>query len=279
MFKYFTEVIFTVIGITIILISNFVVALSFPFIVPILNVVGGLIAFVPPILVFYIGYKTKKEIEQQFMMFIKDFTESINSGMTLPLALEHSQDKDYGPLSPHIKKLGAQVNWGIPFQKALAVFAKNLQSLPIKRAVKTIIETYKVGGKISDTLNAVGKCLITIDKIKKERATSVHSQIITSYLIYFVFIFILIILQAFLIPSLVTEDGGLTGVIGTETPARELYTQSFIYFIIIQGFFAGLATGKMAEGSLVAGLKHSVLLIVIGYTLFTITIQFEINLF
>ena len=104
-----------------------------------------------------------------------------------------------------------------------------------------------------------------------------HSQIITSYLIYFVFIFILVILQTFLIPAL----AGIPGSSGSDAAASEsiISTQSFINFILIQGFFAGLVTGKMAEGSVVAGLKHSILLITTGYTLFSFASQFQIVLF
>lgn len=281
MFKYISEIIFISIGIMILIINNFFISSIFAAIVPIINVIGGLIAVVPPLLVFYMRYRLNIEIEQQFILFVRDLTESINSGMTLPLALEHSLKKDYAALSPYIKKMSAQVNWGIPFKKVLGIFAKNVQSLPVKRAVRTIIQTYRVGGRIADTLNAVGKSLITIDKIRKERASSVQAQIITSYLIYFVFIFILVILQTFLIPALTAgETTDLPGAIGGGLlPASQLYTQSFINFIIIQGFFAGLVTGKMAEGSIVAGLKHSLLLIAVGYTIFSIIIQFEIKFF
>ena len=145
MFKYTSEIIFISIGIVILIVNNFFVFPIFPAIVPILNVIGGLIAVVPPLLVFYIRYRLNIEIEQQFILFVRDLTESINSGMTLPLALEHSLKKDYAALSPYIKKMSAQVNWGIPFQKALGIFAKNIESLPVKRAVRTIIQTYKVG--------------------------------------------------------------------------------------------------------------------------------------
>jgi hypothetical protein len=43
----------------------------------------------------------------------------------------------------------------------------------------------------------------------------------------------------------------------------------------MQGFFAGLATGKMAEGSIVGGLKHSIILIVTGYLVFSMASQFQ----
>jgi len=281
-FKYGLEIAFVALGIFILLVNHFLLASAMPLFSPIINLVGGLVAVVPSMLAFYSRYNKKKEIEQQFISFIRDITESINSGMTLPLSLEHSAKKDYRALTPYVRNMAAQVNWGIPFRNVLTIFAKNVDSIPIKRSVRTIIETYRVGGKISDTLNAVGKSLITIDKIKKERAGSVHAQIVTSYLIFFVFIFILIILQTFLIPALTSPDqtNGLPGALGGGfLPTTELYTNSFINFIIIQGFFAGLATGKMAEGSIAAGLKHSILLIAIGYTLFTLVINFEVKFF
>ncbi len=75
------------------------------------------------------------------------------------------------------------------------------------------------------------------------------------------------------------EAPALGEVTGEPTIPAELYTQTFINFILVQGFFAGLATGKMAEGSLMAGLKHSIVLIVIGYTIFSLLGQFEIAMF
>jgi flagellar protein FlaJ len=269
--KYVYEIISVIVGASILVINLMFIAESLPFIAPLLNVLGGLIAVVPPVWILYSRYKRGKQVEQQFVIFIRDLTDSINSGMTLPTALEHCSKKDYLALSPLINDMVAQVQWGVPFRKALKIFARKTRSVPIKRAVTTIIETYKVGGKVSDTLNAVGDSLIEIGKIKEERTASVHSQIITSYLIYFVFIFILVILQTFLIPALSDIPGE-----ATESP---ISGSSFINFIMVQGFFAGLVTGKMAEGSIVAGFKHSILLITTGYTLFSFASQFQIRLF
>ena len=57
-----------------------------------------------------------------------------------------------------------------------------------------------------------------------------------------------------------------------EVPSPEIFSQGFAMFIVIQGIFAGLATGKMAEGSLSAGLKHSVFLTLLGYGIFSIAV-------
>jgi len=279
-FRHIYEIAPVMVGAVILLLNFYFVQPILPAVAPMINVVGGLIAVVPPTLFFYSRYKSGKQIEQQFIFFIEDLTQSINSGMTLPMGLKYCSKRDYFSLSSYVNELAAQVDWGIPFRKALTTFAKNTKSKPIRRAVTTIIQTYNMGGKVSDTLSAVGKSLVEIGKIKEERTASVHSQIVTSYLLYFVFIFILIILQTFLIPALsMPEIPGVAISAPTAGRTGEAYSSGFINFIIVQGFFAGLVTGKMAEGSIVAGFKHSILLITTGYTLFSFTSQFQVKLF
>jgi len=273
-----TEVFFVVIGASILLLNIFVFSEIIPIFTPFFNIAGALIAIVPPFLIYYSKYKINKEMESEFILFVTDLTESIDSGMTLPIALKHSAKRDYSSLTPYVREISTKVDWGIPFEKALVLFAEKSKSTPIRRSVSTIIETYKVGGKLSDTLRAIGRSLIEINKIKQERSASVQSQLVTSYLIFFVFIFILVILQTFLLPALPSTTGTDVSDTGAEIPP-ELFAQTFINFIIVQGFFAGLATGKMAEGSLVAGFKHSLMLITIGYTIFSFLSQFQIRLF
>lgn len=273
-FKYLHEVIFISIGAAILAFNMLFVLENFPFLFPVLNVIGGLTATAPPVWVLYSRYRTNKEMEQQFILFIRDISDSIKSGMTLPMALNHCSKRDYLSLTRHVKRMSAQIEWGIPFKKALTTFANKTRSIPIKRAIATTIATYNIGGKISDTLDAVSNSLITIDKIKKERTATVYSQIVTSYIIFFIFIFILVILQVFLIPNLIQQGEEAITLSGEATPitSPEIFNQGFTNFIIIQGFFAGLATGKMAEGSIVAGLKHSIFLIIIGYGIFSFAI-------
>jgi flagellar protein FlaJ len=283
--KYYGEILSIFAGVLIILGNMFVFEMLIPpgifsIVQPMINMLGALIAIVPPVLIFYTRYKESKEVETQFTIFITDFTEAIDSGMTLPMALRFCGKKSYGVLTPSIRSITAQVDWGIPFKEALKMFSHKVSSLTVRRAITTIIETYKVGGKISDTLRAVGESLIEINKIKAERSVSVQSQILTSYLIFFVFIFILVILQSFLIPALTpqTDVAGIASMSGGAMP--EMFPpEIFVNFIVVQGFFAGLATGKMAEGSVIAGIKHSLVLIVIGYSIFSIAGHFQISFF
>jgi len=86
----------------------------------------------------------------------------------------------------------------------------------------------------------------------------------TGYIIFFIFIGILIIFKNYLLEELVGFVSG--GTVGVDYESLELiYSNAFQLLIIIEGFFSGLIVGKMAEGSMVAGLKHSFILLLVGY--------------
>jgi flagellar protein FlaJ len=269
--KYLFEIGMAILGVIILIFNYLVVPEFLPFLIPVLNVVAAVVIGFPPVMLFYGSYRKKREIENQFIAFLRDLTDSIDSGMTLPMALEHCSKRDYLALSPYVKSLVAQVNWGIPFRKALETFAKSTKSKLVNRAIATITETYRVGGKISDTLNSVSKSMVTIQKINAERRAAVYSQIMTSYLIFFVFIFIMVIIQVMILPTLTPSEISEVTLIENVTPITpEEYQTIFTVFIVLQGFFAGIATGKMSEGSLTAGFKHSLILVIVGYAIFSL---------
>jgi len=50
---------------------------------------------------------------------------------------------------------------------------------------------------------------------------------------------------------------------GAVATAEEL-SQPFLWLLLVQGFFAGLVIGKLAEGKIKAGLKHSFILVLLA---------------
>ncbi|MBU5678322.1 MAG: type II secretion system F family protein [Candidatus Aenigmatarchaeota archaeon] len=210
---------------------------------------------------FYIKYSTTRkirEIEEMFPNFLRDVTANIGTGMTLPQAIRATKDNDYKSLSKYVKEISAKLDWGIDFEKVLNDFAEKSNSSIIKRSVKTIIETHRSGGKVSSVLDAISESQQMIERIRKERQASVYSQILNGYIIYFVFIGVMIALSRFLIPALGGAEA--TGEFG------KIFKEMFRNLLIIQGIFSGLAIGKMAEGSVFAGFKHSLVLVTVAYT-------------
>ena len=208
--------------------------------------------------------KRQREIEIQFLEFIRNLTEAVKSGISIPKSIIHVSKKDFTVLSPFIKKLSNQIESGIPTRHALQVFAADTNNTVIRRSVSIIVEAEQSGGDISDILTAVVDSVINVKKIKEEQKSSAYSQVVQGYIVFYIFIAIMLVMQLWLFPKLVglssSLQGGLAGgVIGGQAGAFNL-ENVFFSLIMIQGFFAGIMIGKFSEGSIKHGLIHSLIL-------------------
>lgn len=235
---------------------------------------------VAPISAYQYGkYAKVKHYEARFPDFLRDVVEGLRGGMTLPASIQYASKNNYGVLNEHIKRLSYQLNWGVPFDKAMTNFSNVLGSKTISRAIYTIIEAHRSGGNLSEVLESVTQSTIELEKIKLERKSKIATQMMQGYVIYIIFLGVMIGMQHFLIPSLgqgssqqILPDieNGRIQPVQTDVEAPKVNVENlgpiFLHLAIIQGFFAGLSIGKMAEGTLNAGIKHAVILSLIGYT-------------
>jgi flagellar protein FlaJ len=245
---------------------NYFFLREFPLIFQAVNILVAFLIATPIILVRYSYYKRKKEIEQMFVVFLRDFVESVRSGMTITKAFETVSKNDYKSLTPCIKKMVAQLEWGLPLEKVLKNFAKNSGSKLISRIVSSVIESHRFGGNLVDTFEALSNTVIEIDKLRKERSLYLHSQMITGYIVFFVFLGVILALEKFLVPSLSQTFSYKLEEQQPIAPAELVknYKDLLFHLVLMQSFFAGLAVGKMAEGAIIAGLKHSAIMMTIG---------------
>ncbi len=138
--------------------------------------------------------RRQKELESRFPDFVRNFTGAIKSGMPAAQSVIQVADTDYGALTPYVKKLSNQIEWAIPFHKAFLNFGKETENVVIRRAIATMIQAEQAGGNIEDVLTSITDSLIQIKKIKEERKAGIHAQVMQSYIIFFVFLGIMILL-------------------------------------------------------------------------------------
>ena len=222
--------------------------------------------------------KRQMEIEEKFLEFARSLEETVRSGIPIPKAIIEISDAHYGPLSPYVKKLARDIQWGIPMRESMMNFARRTKNNIIKRSITIVIEAEQSGGNIQDVLAAVTASVLQIKKIKEERRTNTFSQMLQGYIVFFIFVGIMVVLQIYLLPQLSEISGTALAGIGsissilepkTEVPSTINFDLIFTFLILVQGFFAGLLIGKFAEGNYKVGLKHSLILMLFGYLIFT----------
>jgi len=228
-----------------------------------LLVVSVVIVLIPFMLSLVMGQNVQREKEEKFLSFSRDLVESVRSGTPIVKSIINLRRRNYSSLSPHIEKLANQLALGITLEKSFATFAKDTKSKVISRAVGLITEAEKAGGRIETILESVASSVNQIETLKKERKAAVSNLVTQGYIIFMIFIIIMLVLEFKILPlvSDLSSTEGLTTSVRTNN-TTDFSTPLFV-MILVQSFFAGLVIGKISEGSVRSGVKHSFILITI----------------
>src|SRR5581483_1034192 len=108
------------------------------------------------------------------------------AGMTLPRALLAASKGVYGALTPEIKQMSAQVEWGISFTDALERFAERVRTPLIVRTVSLVTEAARAGGSVVDILNAASSDAREIQQILDDRRRQMGIYSVIIYVSFFV---------------------------------------------------------------------------------------------
>jgi len=213
--------------------------------------------------VFSVIYEERVRVEKEemFLEFARNLVESVKTGTSISKSIINARDKPYGVLSENVRKLANQISMGIPLNVALNVFSKDVDNNTISRALTLIGQAEKAGGNISEILESVADAVNMSDRLKKERRAAISNLVVQGYIIFFIFMVIVLVMQFKLVPIL----SGISnlGILGSSAPksvsgvSPEEVAGSFFYLLLVQGFFSGLMIGKLSEGNIKAGIRHS----------------------
>jgi flagellar protein FlaJ len=219
-----------------------------------------IIAVFPTAVLSYIDYKWRKAIDEHLPDLFRSIVQAQETGMTLPQALEQASKRDYGPLTAELKKMTLQISWGMSFEEALLAMGRRVNTVLVQRTVPMIIEASRSGGHVEKVFDPLGKFIQTTLLLDKERRTQTTPYIAIIYVAFFVFIFTVILLFRSFFVSL----EGLP-LLGAAVMSPLEIQRMFFHMTSIQAFFGGLIAGKMGDGTVSAGLKHSLILMLCGY--------------
>lgn len=276
--------------------------------------IGVFINATPQVLLLYQSYRQLKEMEEKFPAFLRDLIEGIRSGMPFHKAIIAASRIDYGTLSTEIKKMAHQLSWGVTLEKVLDGFAERVKSSKrLYAATKIIRESSLSGGEVVATLESVADSSANLEEAEKEKKSLLNQYVVLMYAISVIFVIIISAINKFLIPIFQTAGdtaagGAVQSVISLENPCNTClgfecnicdmytfvgkvtlggaatqveptsitvyYTSLFFLMAIVQAILSGLVAGQISEGSIRAGLKHSLILSGISVGSFLLMIYF-----
>ena len=222
--------------------------------------IGLMIGFAGPALVFQINYRRKNLFDEYLPRLLQDIAESQETGMTLLQSLEESSRRKYGPLTAELKKLASKLSWGVAFEDAFQTFAKRLETEMAEKVVTLVLQANRLGGDLRKVFDSTASFAQKMIEIKKERSSQLRQYVFMIYTILIIFLVIIVVLyQSFFLPNF---SGGNRFLVMPVSP--ETFKDVLTDLATIEAVVGGLIAGKLSEGSMFLGLKHSIALLVIS---------------
>ena len=239
------------------------------------NGLYALATFVAVFLGMAFGYpywrvmKRVEEMEKNLPDAFFYLASSLRAGISFSEALEELTTAKFGALTDEFKKTVSEIKKGRPTADALRAFAvRNRKSTVLYRSMMIIIEALERGAPMSDVLVFVGNDVREILRIKQERKASTGMQ-----MMFF------IITSGFIGPLILGVVSQVMKSVGTGFITLPVDTIRLILlaFVVIQAVISGLGIGVIREGKYTAGLKYSLLLVVMGAGIFQVVSTLNIS--
>jgi flagellar protein FlaJ len=258
-------------------VGQFVLRLSMPLQWDRLIVLGLVISLSPSAAVEYLDLRWQRGIDKNIPRLLREIAESGRTGLTLTRAIEVSADRDYGPLTAELKRVLAQISWGSTLEEAMRTFATRARTKLAQRVATLITEVARSGGDTREIMEQVNRHIGELQSIDRERYAQMRPYAVVVYVAFGVFLFTDIMLirtfftQIQQLQSQVLQSSGGGGVFGgAGTADINLLKMILFHATIIEGIFGGIIAGKMSEAKMGAGLKHTVMLLLITFLAFYI---------
>ena len=225
----------------------------------------------PPAIINYLDMRWRLSVDKNIPEFLRELSEAGRTGVTLTRALDLASKRRYGPLSSELERIVNKLSWGGNFTEALRNFGERVETKLSKRTSILLTEINHSGGDIKDVLDTVSRHIRELQTIEDERRSQLRTYVAIVYIAFFIFIFIdYILLKTFFakIESLKESLSDVGGLFLMRELSYDNIKTIMFHMAIMQGLFGGLIAGKMGEGALGAGLKHSLILIIIAFLMF-----------
>jgi archaeal flagellar protein FlaJ len=220
------------------------------------------------------GRKVRK-YEQDFTDFLFELSELIRGGIDPVKATLTLSQGSLGSITKPVQVVAKQMEIGFTFEQAMRNLAVSLKSSLVDRYIDLVIQASYSGGAVANLIQRASADMSTFLNIEAEKRAGLSQYMIVLYTGQVILIALCAILVVQFLPELSAVSSlGATSFtssilgqadIGSVPLERDLYL-----LVVINGFMGGLVIGKISEGKLKHGIKHSLVLVVIAFVAWTL---------
>ncbi|WP_186336539.1 type II secretion system F family protein [Natrarchaeobaculum aegyptiacum] len=231
-----------------------------------------------PFVICYELQRRRIEATEAAVPDLLDRLASVNeAGTSVVLAVDHVRGSDLGPLEAELDRVWSDVQWGADLSTAFQRLGTRVRTRAVSRVVTLLTEAMTASGNLATVLRIAGKQAAADRRLKRERAQVMVEYLIVVYISFLVFLFIVSVLVAFMLPNIagleeVTGGAEVEALGGVSDAQIETYEVLFYHATLVQGLLSGLIAGQLSSGDVRAGGKHAAAMIALSVLLFAIIV-------
>lgn len=236
-----------------------------------------IIALFPYAVVYQISKRRTSNILKLTPIFLNRLASLNESGMSIPRAIKTLAKTDTTPLRKEIEKINRDLEWNVSLVDSLIRFANRVRTFELTRTVVLLVESLRSTPNVTEILRISAKDASNAELLRRERIKNMSMYVLIIYISFFVFIGIVYIISTTFLSVLAEStskiaSSGAGGFFSMGNISEEFYKNIFMHAAVFQGLFAGLVAGVMGEGDFSSGVKHSLIMLIFAYVLFTVFI-------
>ncbi|MBN2734900.1 MAG: type II secretion system F family protein [Methanomicrobiaceae archaeon] len=239
-------------------------------------IIAALLIIIPYGILIELWRKRVRDIETGTPDFLDRLGGVNRVGMTLAGAIGVLVRANLGVISYEIRRIKRDIDWGASVSDALVRFEQRINTAAIARTVTLITKASEMSGEIGEVISIASSDARMSQVLKRERSSEMFIYTMIIYLAFFVFVFVVAVLDVNFLTILETMNTpASTGDIvqgaafsQTSQMPIDAFRRLLYHTCVIQAFFSGFIAGQMGEGSLKAGVKHVAIMLVISLIIF-----------
>ncbi len=236
-------------------------------------VIFFILVLVPYIIFYEINAWRMRKIDERMPDLLRNLSSMNQSGILLSNSLILMAESKMGILTNELKKLKEDLSWGTSTSRALMKLENNIRTASSSRVLHILTKANESTSDLKNVLFITSEQVKIEEDMKKERSSDMVVYVVTIYVAFFVFLFIVYILAMYFFPQTTSFTNSSKGIasagFGNGFFNIQEYTMLMYHSALIQAFTSGLVAGKMGQGSVYMGLKYSVSMMIITYMAFT----------
>jgi len=205
--------------------------------------------------------RERRIIERMLPEFIEDVAEQRKIGLSPEQAIERlGEGNRYGSFSKYVSKMAGQLSWGVSLKKVIASFTNGVSSWIARAVGSLMLQVVEIGGGTLRGFEDMAAFTRKVSMTESDARSALRPFVLIIYIGGLMLTLTTFVMVNMLSSQSVLAAKGLPVSVpgSTSGVVDDLLTAS-----VFQCWVLGMVAGKMGEGSLAEGFKHSVILVLL----------------